>query len=70
MDTNNKKSSVLQKSLIFLGEVKKEISQVIWPTRNEAGITTLVVCIFAFIMSIYLFIVDRSLLAIIQSIMG
>jgi preprotein translocase SecE subunit len=74
---NDKDSSVSsqKKSLAlrirkFVAEVRKEVSQVVCPTRHDAGITTLIVCILAFIMSLYLLLVDRSILFIVQSIMG
>lgn len=66
---NAGKTSLIKKTMTFLSEVKKEISQVIWPGRKETSLTTVIVCIFAFVMSIYLFAVDQTLLKIIQWIM-
>jgi preprotein translocase subunit SecE len=62
--------SVSQRSVKFLSEVKKEVSQVVWPTRKETNVTTIVICVFAIIMSLYLWIVDRGILFVIRSIMG
>ncbi|MDR0625468.1 MAG: preprotein translocase subunit SecE [Holosporales bacterium] len=59
-----------RKSSKFLSEVVKEVSQVVWPSRKEVSISTIVICIFACIMAAYLFLIDRGLLFIIQSIMG
>ncbi|MDR0632895.1 MAG: preprotein translocase subunit SecE [Holosporales bacterium] len=64
------KKTLLQRGLLFLSEVKSEIKQVFWPTKKEAGVTTVVVCIFAFVMAAYLFIIDRSLLSLIQWIIN
>lgn len=62
--------SIWQKSRTFLQEVKKEVSLVVWPTRKETSLTTMIVCIFAFIMSLYLLFVDRSLFFIVQKILN
>lgn len=67
---SSQKESFSQRSKKFLSEVSKEISQVIWPTRRETSITTLVVCIFAFIMSLYLLFIDRCVLFAVQAIIG
>lgn len=66
---SKEKVSIWQKSYTFLSEVKKEILQVVWPTKKETTLTTAVVCVFAFIMALYLLLVDRTLLFVIQSIM-
>ncbi|MDR4305219.1 preprotein translocase subunit SecE [Chelatococcus sambhunathii] len=44
--------------LEFLQQVSAETAKVVWPTRRETGITTLMVVIFAFVASIFFFIVD------------
>lgn len=54
----------------FLAEVRKEVSQVVWPTRREVVVTTVIVGLFALIISLYLLVVDRSILFIVQKIMG
>lgn len=66
---SKEKVSIWQKSCIFLSEVKKEILQVVWPTKKETMLTTVIVCVFAFIMALYLLLVDRTLLFVVQSIM-
>ncbi|WP_081629209.1 preprotein translocase subunit SecE [Methylopila sp. M107] len=44
--------------LEFLQQVSAETAKVVWPTRRETGITTLMVVIFAFVASIFFFLVD------------
>lgn len=44
--------------LEFLQQVSAETAKVVWPTRRETGITTLMVVIFAFVASIFFFVVD------------
>ncbi|MFC1842140.1 preprotein translocase subunit SecE [Candidatus Dependentiae bacterium] len=44
----------------FLGEVKLELSRVIWPKRDEFVGSTIVVVFLTTIMSIYLGVVDKG----------
>ncbi len=44
--------------LEFLQQVSAETAKVVWPTRRETGITTLMVVIFAFVASVFFFVVD------------
>jgi preprotein translocase subunit SecE len=44
--------------LEFIQQVGAETAKVVWPTRRETGITTLMVVIFAFVASIFFFLVD------------
>jgi preprotein translocase subunit SecE len=49
----------LLKPFKFAGEVKREIKKVVWPTRRETVITTIMVFIMAAIMSVFLFTADQ-----------
>ena len=42
----------------FVNEVRAETSKVVWPTRREAGMTTVMVFIMATIVAIFFFFVD------------
>ncbi|MDR1908248.1 MAG: preprotein translocase subunit SecE [Holosporales bacterium] len=64
------KEPLLKRTVKFIHEVRKEVSQVVWPTRRDAGITTIIVCIFASLMSLYLLLVDQSVLYLVQAIMN
>lgn len=44
--------------LEFLQQVGAETAKVVWPTRKETGITTLMVVIFAFVAAVFFFFVD------------
>lgn len=44
--------------LEFLQQVGAETAKVVWPTRRETGITTLMVVIFAFVAAVFFFFVD------------
>ncbi|MEM7695909.1 MAG: preprotein translocase subunit SecE [Pseudomonadota bacterium] len=45
----------------FLQEVRQETKKVVWPTRRETIITTIMVFIMCFVAAIFFFIVDRIL---------
>jgi len=44
--------------LEFLQQVGAETAKVVWPTRRETGITTVMVVIFAFMAAVFFFFVD------------
>ena len=43
----------------FVQQVRDEVSKVTWPTRNETGITTLMVVIMAFLAAIFFLLADQ-----------
>ncbi|MCX8565893.1 MAG: protein translocase subunit secE/sec61 gamma [Glomeribacter sp. 1016415] len=43
----------------FTKEAWREIRKVVWPTRKEAGQTTLIVFVFVLLMAVYLWIGDK-----------
>ena len=43
----------------FVNEVRSETAKVVWPTRKEAGMTTVMVFIMATIVAIFFFFVDQ-----------
>ena len=45
----------------FIAQVRAEATKVVWPTRKEAGITTVMVFIMAILAAIFFFIVDLFL---------
>ena len=45
----------------FVNEVRSEASKVVWPTRKEAGITTVMVFVMATLVAIFFFFVDQIL---------
>ena len=45
----------------FVNEVRSEAKKVVWPTRKEAGLTTLMVFIMATLVAIFFFFVDQLL---------
>ena len=56
--------------LAFARESWEEAKRVVWPTRKETLQTTAVVFAFVFIMALFLWAVDASLLWITQRVLG
>lgn len=44
---------------LFLQQVKAEIAKVAWPSRREAGITTLIVFLIVLVTAIFFLAVDQ-----------
>jgi preprotein translocase subunit SecE len=42
----------------FIQQVRAEVAKVVWPTRRETGLTTLMVMIMATIFATFFFLVD------------
>jgi len=42
----------------FLGQVRKEIARVTWPTRNETTVTTILVLVFSALAALFFIAVD------------
>ena len=45
----------------FLQQVRAEITKVVWPTRRETVVTTIMTLILVFITAIFFFVVDQVL---------
>jgi len=45
----------------FIAQVRSEAAKVVWPTRKEAGLTTMMVFIMALLAAIFFFFVDLIL---------
>lgn len=45
----------------FVNEVRNEAAKVVWPSRKEAGMTTLMVFVMATLVAIFFFFVDQLL---------
>lgn len=54
----------------FAQESITETKKVVWPSRKETMQTTLVVLLFVIVMALFLWIVDASLMWIVQLVMG
>jgi preprotein translocase subunit SecE len=45
----------------FIAQVRSEAAKVVWPTRKEAGITTIMVFVLALLAAIFFFFIDLIL---------
>jgi preprotein translocase subunit SecE len=54
----------------FLQEVRSETSKVVWPTRRETMITTIMVFVLVALASIFFFITDQVIRMLITFVLG
>jgi preprotein translocase subunit SecE len=59
-----------EKTKVFSGEVKTEISKVSFPSRDEVIATTTVVLVASAVFAVYLFIVDQVIVISYQWVVG
>ncbi|MEL6948022.1 MAG: preprotein translocase subunit SecE [Pseudomonadota bacterium] len=45
----------------FLQQVRSEVAKVVWPTRRETVVTTILTLILVFITAVFFFVVDQGL---------
>ncbi|MEC8099872.1 MAG: preprotein translocase subunit SecE [Pseudomonadota bacterium] len=56
--------------LNFIKEVKHEGKKIVWPTRKETVITTVMVLIMVIIFSVFFLLVDNIIAWLIKTLMG
>ena len=54
--------------LLFIQQVRNEVSKVTWPSRNETTLTSIIVIFFAIIASIFFFLSDHLMSYLIKLI--
>lgn len=54
----------------FAQEVKKEMKRVTWPTWPETRVSTIMVLIMVAVSSVFLFVADQTINALIKFILG
>ena len=54
----------------FVAQVRSEAAKVVWPSRKEAGLTTLMVFIMAMLVAIFFFMVDQVLSLGVRALLG
>lgn len=45
----------------FIQQVRSEVGKVVWPTRREVGLTTVMVFVMASLTSVFFFLVDLTI---------
>ena len=56
--------------LRFMQQVRVEVSKVVWPTRKELMITTVMVFVMAAIASLFFFIIDQIIRFGLSGVLG
>ena len=56
--------------LQFMQQVRAEVSKVVWPTRRETLITTVMVFVMAFVFALFFFGVDQLVQVILNLILA
>lgn len=54
----------------FVREVRQELGRVTWPTRKETAITTAMVFVMVFLLSLFFLGVDQVIALAVQAILG
>lgn len=54
----------------FIQQVRSEVSKVVWPTRREVLLTTIMVFIMSAITAIFFSLVDLSIRSALQAVLG
>jgi preprotein translocase subunit SecE len=54
----------------FVAQVRTEAAKVVWPSRKEAGLTTVMVFVMATLVAIFFFLVDQILRVAIDVILS
>jgi preprotein translocase subunit SecE len=58
--------SMISKIQKFFDDVKKEMSKVSWPTREELSTSTLVVVVVTFLFTVFIFVADLVFSTVLQ----
>lgn len=54
----------------FISQVRAEMSKVVWPTRREVTMTTIMVFLLAAFAALFFFLVDFGIRSGLQAILG
>jgi len=54
----------------FVAQVRAEGAKVVWPTRKEAGMTTLMVLLMALVVAIFFFAFDQLLSVVVDFLLS
>ena len=54
----------------FLNQVRAEVAKIVWPTRRETTLTTIMVFIMATLAAIFFAIVDLAIRSGLQGVLG
>jgi preprotein translocase subunit SecE len=60
----------MRKVIKYAEEVIQELGRVSWPTKEELQESTIVVCVFAIILALFVLFADQVISAVLNGIMG
>jgi preprotein translocase subunit SecE len=63
-------SGQMKNPLVFIQEVRQEVSKVTWPTWKEVWITTVMVLIMVALTSIFFMVADQIIASVVKYILG
>lgn len=56
--------------LQFLGQVRSEVAKVVWPSRREVMLTTVMVFIMAAVTAVFFFLIDMIIQTGLGAVLG
>ncbi|MBO4643855.1 MAG: preprotein translocase subunit SecE [Alphaproteobacteria bacterium] len=56
--------------VLFLRQVRQEVGKVVWPTRKETMMSTLMVVMFTVCETLFFFVVDQIIAYVMKLILG
>ncbi len=56
--------------VLFLRQVRQEVGKVVWPTRKETMMSTLMVVLFTVCATLFFFVVDQVIAWVMKLILG
>ena len=60
----------MKNPLVFIQEVRQEVSKVTWPTWKEVWITTVMVLIMVALTAIFFMVADQIIATVVKYILG
>ena len=55
---------------IFLQQVRSEVKKVVWPSRNEALVSTIMVLVMVLLASLFFMLADQMISFVVQSLLS
>ncbi|MEX0852241.1 MAG: preprotein translocase subunit SecE [Bauldia sp.] len=55
---------------VFLQQVRAEAAKIVWPSRRETGISTVMVLAFAFLAAVFFLVADQLISRGVTSLLG
>ncbi len=55
---------------VFLQQVRAEAAKIVWPSRRETGISTVMVVIMAFLAALFFLVADQVISFGVRSLLG